>query len=288
VAGFTLVELLVVIAIVAILVSMLLPSMGRSREFVRRIQCASNQRSLGVGIAVYQNDFNRWMLTFRSFATDIYPEAGMLASYSTFYLKPYWRELWPDKTRWCPALAQDSDVIAPTTLTWTPRWDYNPYFAFGYSMPAFDHYTAKISHGKVADEYGSRYDAAYNSPDYIRPEARGIARLNYDGSAYAYYGRLWDPYGTKPFASCTYAVVASGTRVIASHNDRGDAKSPSDPGFSGGNSLWQDGRVEWHDFTSLLTSDYRDVATSYYVTGEGWTWEYPSINYAYWAKPAKP
>ena len=54
--GFTLIELLVVIAIIALLVSILMPSLRRARELARISACMANNKSLALAWRVYAEE----------------------------------------------------------------------------------------------------------------------------------------------------------------------------------------------------------------------------------------
>ena len=54
--GFTLIELLVVVAIIALLIAILLPSLGKAKELSNRSVCAANIRGIMQSMVVYSAD----------------------------------------------------------------------------------------------------------------------------------------------------------------------------------------------------------------------------------------
>lgn len=72
--GFTLIELLVVVAIIALLISILLPSLSRARELAKRAVCAANLRGIGQSMHIYANDNEE------AFPQDLYREPTSTAN----------------------------------------------------------------------------------------------------------------------------------------------------------------------------------------------------------------
>lgn len=68
--AFTLVELLTVIAIIALLTTLLLPVLGRTKESARATACLSNLHQIGIALQIYVQENNNKLPIMRDAPTD--------------------------------------------------------------------------------------------------------------------------------------------------------------------------------------------------------------------------
>ena len=108
--GFTLVELLVVISIIALLLSILMPSLSKAREQVRKVVCTNNLRQINLGMIMYTDSHGGY-----------FPLHGNTGSYSPITAEwvYYW---WPEAL--ATYLGMSPGIKRPGGLSRTPEMLY--------------------------------------------------------------------------------------------------------------------------------------------------------------------
>ena len=105
---FTLIELLVVIAIIAILAAMLLPALGKAKDMAKATSCMNNLKQLGTIEQMYLLDFNEWVASPYTAATDawyvVYNKAGYID--------------WPKDRNWLYCQARPSTFGDLSSSSW--------------------------------------------------------------------------------------------------------------------------------------------------------------------------
>jgi prepilin-type N-terminal cleavage/methylation domain-containing protein/prepilin-type processing-associated H-X9-DG protein len=109
-AAFTLIELLVVVAIIGVIISILLPAMGKARLLSKATQCLSNQRSIGQAMMMYANQYKEFI-----------PREGVYLPQEP----PLHRR---DRLPWVVAFRQFLDVEASPEVDLNDQFKNAPYY----------------------------------------------------------------------------------------------------------------------------------------------------------------
>jgi len=116
--GFTLIELLVVISIIALLVSILMPSLQGAKEQAKAVQCLANLRNIATGVATYQADGDG---RFFLYASPKFKESGPQKGDPEFYFYGDVRDdgtVDPTASPFMPYLANNVNLFACPNLPW--------------------------------------------------------------------------------------------------------------------------------------------------------------------------
>ena len=178
--GFTLVELLVVISIIALMLSILMPSLHKAREKAHEIVCKNNLRQQGYIFMIYTND-NKERFPSHS---DYWPK--FVATHYTYsnpnpdtmlkQIEPYVSDPW---IFYCQVSRRESRAINwengpewTDSTGWSGGWNAyvkgTPEFPDGTRYACLN-YNVYVNYTHVMDPLGSR---DYGKPDYYNGNKR--------------------------------------------------------------------------------------------------------------------
>jgi prepilin-type N-terminal cleavage/methylation domain-containing protein/prepilin-type processing-associated H-X9-DG protein len=259
--AFTLIELLVVVAIIALLISILLPSLQAAREQARRLTCGTMLKGFGTSLALYTAENADWIPGVNT--TGVAVAAKKQAAYSNFgimhqsnvpvqnfdWMTPLvrydrvlpalraerWQLLW--NTYCCPNTKNTRSTLyaqpaPPDTSTFKPL----TFPQCSYLMPAnFSYWGQKYYRARVASMEGLNYDpppvfcaVADNSWNVLSEDY--VSRMNRVG-----------PPSSKVF-------VAEGTRYLPENDLPLDFDINAEPSAYGAfteSTPWWSGCVAW-------------------------------------------
>lgn len=243
--AFTLIELLVVIGIIALLIGILLPVLSKVRDRAKELKCAANLHSIGQGLTLYVQDYNRypgyWVPGLIVWPVRIRNSLG--GNQDVFYCpasdpRCQWVKFAPGIA---PNPASASDAIYGYTLGEHRLTDgeSGTFFSYGYNA------------------WGTQGPGSANKPNrglgYLVTRA-GVSGVNVaDGEVPA--SRVRHPAEMIAIADRAFDEVQRGLMI---RPDRG-AWNPAKIHRGGSNVLFCDGHVQWYAQNDLIGAPFRDA-----------------------------
>lgn len=224
--GFTLIELLVVIAIIAILASLLLPSLSNAKERSKRVACLNNQRQLLLTVHLYAGDNQEKLLAGGTDASDPRDtHTPVFSKASTTNLLRYASDL---KAVDCPSLA--------------------PWMAKQEGWRRHDGWGIAIGYHYLAGHQGTPWEPVTGiTNQWISPQRTDddptlpmVADLN-----------VWAPSFQRILAPHTPRGPVVKEDSYFDANDRAFQERPPDIGAQGGNVALLDGSASWRDIRHM-------------------------------------
>ena len=156
--AFTLIELLVVIAIIALLVSLLFPSLNKAKYAAERTVCQSNLHNIGQAAAIYANEYDGFIPPYR---TDY--EQAPAYPYHAYVAYGHWPSLGAAAGKTLNlALAHEHGFVASAEIFYCPSqkgyrflYDqyYNPTFKELWHLKPVDRRKISIRMGYLYNPY---------------------------------------------------------------------------------------------------------------------------------------
>jgi prepilin-type N-terminal cleavage/methylation domain-containing protein len=214
--AFTLVELLVVIGIIALLISILLPSLSKARQQAVKVQCASNLRQWGIALTQYFSN-NKGFFPYNGPAIAGCPVGGRDTSWTSTCVQEFF-QTYLIKNRSLQERANDNVLFCPSQ-NWHRENDMD------------------LSGGLVGYFY-LPYREAKNPP--------ASGQMNYAPGSFT-DGNEWVN-KKKPSGKYKAAPIASDMLQYDGRiNSWAEASSHMRNGIpEGGNFLFEDGHVTWY------------------------------------------
>jgi prepilin-type N-terminal cleavage/methylation domain-containing protein len=225
--GFTLIELLVVIAIIAILASLLLPSLVGAKERARRTNCKNSQRQLLVALHMYGDD-NRQKLPSGASNPSVSEDDDHLPVISEATSNNLIHYLRTEKMVHCPSFAEYF-INAQSQRSWDEQ---NYGYVIGYNY-----------HGGHSN---TPWPPIAGTNTWISPQRLtdnpGLVLVSDMNDWSPGYGQTFVPHGK------------SGPRLSGSDasNSGASGASPIELGAVGGNVGLLDGSVSWKKISSMF------------------------------------